>query len=125
MALWNETAPFEQRSTRPRMYDMVLRCETNSTSAPDGADPDSTVGAWTRSGVGTLVFTFASGQEPDVLEAAQCYFEETDADLTAHVVSYVASTRVLTIQTNQLDATPAAADTDDKTLVVWLKCRDT
>lgn len=132
MAKFDKDLGFEPLAAQDRTYDIVLRAETagaystGTTNAPDGADPGSTVGTWAQTATGVYTFTFASGYEPDELLGATCYLEETDVDLRAFVSSYVASTRVLTVRVVKDDGTsgvPALNASNNKTLVVWLKCR--
>lgn len=103
-------------------WDLVtLRCETNNTSDPDGAEPN--VGTWARSNAGILTYTFPAGSRPQRVTSLGCSFEETDVDIRAWVSGYVASTGVLTVRMSKDDGTsgvPALADSTDKTLVVPL-----
>jgi hypothetical protein len=102
---------------------LVLKFESNSTSAPDGLVPnygDDVKIA--RTGTGTFTVTFIGSKKP-FWAAVKCYHEEDDADLKVVTSGYVQSTGVVTLKTyTNSGGTWSAADTTDKTIVVELYC---
>lgn len=83
------------------LYPLILRCETNGTSAPDGAEPGSEFITWARSAAGTLTATIAGGYKPDRILSGRAYFEESDGDIDVKYGGYNFSTGAVTVYTKQ------------------------
>lgn len=90
---------YQIRSANQELVDIVLRCETNGVSGPDGAVPST--GTWAITGTGTYTYTFDSTVRPSEMLHCSVGFEEGDVNIRAVCTGYVGSTGVLSIQTFQ------------------------
>jgi hypothetical protein len=112
-------AAYPVRATRYDERDFAIKFDSNNTSHPDGVVPDYTGVTVARTGTGTITITFAASVRPLEFRQPLAYIVGDESNLFAKVVSYVASTGVLTVKMYTNNAgTIAAADSTDKE--VWV-----
>ena len=121
MAVGSLTNHYPLRATQGDLYVFVCSFDTNSTSAPDGVDPASAGFTVARASAGVFTITFDEDKKPwEVLTCLPTVVN--DPTLAVQYTSYVRSTGVLTVTHYADDGTPAAADSNNKTIKVLALC---
>lgn len=109
-------------SNKPDAYWLEFRMETNGSSDPDGLDPDYNEVSITRTGTGAYKLVFDEDAKP-YAASVLTFHEEDDADLNVVNTGYTRSSGEVVFKTyTNSTGTWSAADTTDKTLVIWMLC---
>ena len=120
--------PFEVYSAHNRAYTIVLRAETSSSAAPDGAEPDANV-TWARVSNGSYTAVISTGAPLEVL-AGIAYVEEiasTSNGYLANFTGYAAATGTVSVEVFEVSSASGMtlSNVDNQTLVCLLYCRRT
>lgn len=116
MAVYNPTtaAPYVAGSPHPGLLHLAFRIQSAGadTTAPDFQIPPGVCSAATSAATGLYTMTLAAAYRNFVLVSGHVTVLAADGEavgLQGHIVSYVPSTGVLTVQVKDTSADPAGA----------------
>lgn len=115
------------RGNRVDPYWLEFRLETaGNGSDPDGLDPDYgddvSISENHGNNTGEYILTFAESKKP-YQASVWVFHEEDDADLEVTTTGYTRSSGQVKFRTyTNSSGSWSAADTDNKTIVIWMRC---